>query len=81
MTLHVHTTHAFAACDKLPMDQSSYFQETASLPRSKTPGAKAVYLVMLWWSNPFHIFTGFVEAGLTGDSRFEVSCSGCVYCH
>ena len=51
--LFVHTTHFDAAAD-------------APAPFCfSTSRARAVYRVMLWGNNPFHIFTGYVEANIS----------------
>ena len=51
--LFVHTTHFDAAADAPPPFCFS------------TSRARPVYRVMLWGNNPFHIFTGYVEANVS----------------
>jgi hypothetical protein len=53
-TTFVHTTH-FKAADGT---------DTGVQALSKS-SLHDVYRVMLWWNNPFHIFTGWVEASIS----------------
>jgi hypothetical protein len=64
-TLLVHTTHAISDSGGAPdVKCTEQFVLSNSV---HTP----VYRVMLWYSNPFHFFTGFVEASIStgGDSQ------------
>ena len=51
MTLLVHTTHAHV--EARGIKEFSLVSASASIP---------LYRVMLWYNNPYHFLTGFVEA-------------------
>lgn len=57
-TLLVHSTHADAKAPSAPVPSSEQFVLSNSI-------ARPVYRVMLWYSNPFHFLTGFVEASIS----------------
>lgn len=56
-TLLVHSTHANS--------DHGGSSEQFILSNSVHPGGKPVYRVMLWYSNPYHFLTGFVEASIS----------------
>jgi len=65
-TLLVHTTHARMEVDGCT--EQLLLSNSAQVP---------IYRVMLWYNNPYHIFTGFVEASVsTGGSQGEKPDSG-----
>ena len=71
-TLLVHTTHAESTNnywkDEMKSDLNKEATEQFILSNCVH---SPVYRVMLWYSNPFHFFTGFVEASISrgGDSQ------------
>jgi len=65
-TLLVHTTHARMEVDGCT--EQLVISNSAQVP---------VYRVMLWYNNPYHFFTGFVEASIsTGGSQTDKPDSG-----
>lgn len=71
-TLLVHTTHANSTNNywKDEMKEKKNKKATEQFVLSNSVHSP-VYRVMLWYSNPFHFFTGFVEASISrgGDSQ------------
>eukprot|EP00298_Acanthocystis_sp_HF-20_P012166 c19746_g3_i1.p1 GENE.c19746_g3_i1~~c19746_g3_i1.p1 ORF type:complete len:448 (+),score=136.89 c19746_g3_i1:25-1344(+) len=63
----VHTTHLYSAeQDKsLPnnLPEPFVFSNSAKIP---------IYRVMLWYNNPFHVFTGYVEANISNGSPSQL---------
>jgi len=63
MFLIVHTTHALKR-RKMEKKDPHYFilSNTVRLP---------IYRVMLWYNNPYHIFTGYVEASISTGGMYQ----------
>jgi len=62
-TLLVHTTHANS--------DHGGSSEQFLLSNSVHPGGKPVYRVMLWYNNPYHFLTGFVEASISNGGHSQ----------
>jgi len=63
MFLIVHTTHALKR-NEMEMRDPNYFvlSNSVILP---------IYRVMLWYNNPYHFFTGYVEASISSGGMFQ----------
>lgn len=69
MFLIVHTTHALKM-NKIEKRDPNYFvlSNSVELP---------IYRVMLWYNNPYHFFTGYVEASVsTGGEHQKIKKNG-----
>jgi hypothetical protein len=62
-TLLVHTTHADS--------DHGGSTEQFILSNSVYPGGKPVYRVMLWYNNPYHFLTGYVEASISNGGHSQ----------
>lgn len=60
-SLFVHTTHASSKA----LDSTEQFVLSNSVERP-------IWRVMLWYSNPYHFFTGFVEASISNGKESQL---------
>lgn len=68
--LMVHTTHALKMNTIEKRDPNYFvFSSSVELP---------VYRVMLWYNNPYHFFTGYVEASISTGGKYQTDkiCGG-----
>lgn len=63
MFLIVHTTHALEINKSEKLDPKYFvFSNTVAMP---------IYRVMLWYNNPYHFFTGYVEASVSNGGSYQ----------
>jgi len=65
MFLLVHTTHALKLNESEKRDPN-YFVLSNTV-------VQPIYRVMLWYNNPYHFYTGYVEASVTTGGKYQLN--------